>query len=270
MEPIADRLARLREQMAALELDALIVPRADEYLGEYLPPHNERLQWACDFTGSAGVAIIMADRAAVFTDGRYTVQVRAQVDQDLFEIHHIVETPPVKWLSEQLSAGAKVGYDPRMHSLNWQKAAKKTLAKRKLELAETEQNLVDLCWQDRPEPTIHEALLLDEAYTGQSSAEKRTRIGEAIAEEGAEAALVFAADSVCWLLNIRGRDVPSSPLLLSFALPYADGRVDLFTDPAKIPQGSDQPPRQRRRPRLAGSTAAGSGRRAGSRRRPVC
>jgi Xaa-Pro aminopeptidase len=238
MEPINERIQRLRAVMAERSLDALIVPRADEYLGEYLPPQNERLQWACDFTGSAGVCIVMAERAAVFTDGRYTVQVNQQVDPSLFDIHHLVETPHVKWLSQQLDGG-RVGYDPRMHTLRWQQAAEKTLAKRDIELVETEDNLVDLCWQDRPQPELQQALFLEETFTGRSSADKRAEVGAAIAEEGAEAALIFAADSVAWLLNIRGRDVPSLPLVLGYALLHDDGRLKFFTDPAKIPAGFD-------------------------------
>lgn len=239
MEPVADRLARLREAMAERRLDALIVPRADEYLGEYLPPENERLRWVSEFTGSAGVAIIFPDRAAVFTDGRYTVQVNQQVDSDLYETLHIVETPPLKWLAGQLEAGCRVGYDPRMHSLSWVKNARKALGKRKLELVETAENLVDLCWTDRPGAVIHQALLLDERYTGRSSTDKRAEIGAAIAEEGAEAALIFAADSVAWLLNIRGRDIPSLPLVMGFALLYSDGSMDFFCNPEKIPEGFD-------------------------------
>ncbi len=240
MEPIADRLTRLRALMSERGLDALIVPRADEYLGEYIPPQNERLRWVSDFTGSAGVAIVLADRAAVFADGRYTVQVRSQLDPEYFEIHHLVETPHVAWLAEQLPAGSKIGYDARLHSLNWQRAAAKTLSKHQHSLVETGDNLVDACWQGRPQPEVHQALLLGEEYTGQGSLDKRQAIGAELAELGANAALIFAADSVCWLLNIRGRDVPSLPLVLGFALLYEDGRVDFFTDPAKIPDGFDE------------------------------
>ncbi len=237
MEHISERLARLRGVMAERELDALIVPRADEYLGEYLPPENERLQWASDFTGSAGLAIVMAQGGAVFTDGRYTVQVRQQVDQDLFEILHSVETPHIKWLAGRLEAGSKVGYDPRTHSLNWARAAEKVLAKHAIELVETPDNLVDQCWRDRPVPPVHKAMLLDEEYTGRSSADKRADLAAVIREEGASAALIFAADSVAWLLNIRGRDIPSLPLVLGFALLHGDGRLDFFTNPDKIPEG---------------------------------
>ena len=239
MERIAERLGQVRAHMADLNLDAMVIPRADEYLGEYLPDYNERMLWISGFTGSAGAVIVMPERAAVFTDGRYTVQVRQQVDEDLYEILHLVETPPIKWLSGQLSGGARVGYDPRLHSLKWQKDAEKLLAKNDIELVELEQNLIDLSWTDRPVAEVHKALLLDESYSGQSSIDKRRQVGAAIAEQGAEAALVFAADSVAWLLNLRGRDIPSLPLVLGFALLYSDSRMVFFTNPDKIPEGFD-------------------------------
>ena len=237
MELIAQHLGTVREHMATMGLDAFIVPRADEYLGEYLPEHNERMHWISGFTGSAGTIIVLKDRAAIFVDGRYTVQVRQQVSEDLFEILHLIDDPNIEWLSKQLAEGAKVGYDPRMHSLNWQKSTLRILRKHGIELIELEQNPIDLSWENRPEPELHEALLLDEKYTGQSSPEKRTAIGQAIADDGAEAALIFAADSVAWLLNIRGRDVPSLPLVLGFAILNSDGRMQFFTNPAKIPEG---------------------------------
>jgi len=239
MELIAQRLAAVRAQMAERSLDALIIPRADEYLGEYLPECNERMLWISNFTGSAGVVIVLRDTAAVFADGRYTVQVREQVSTEHFDILHLTETPHVKWLSEQLPEGASVGYDSRLHSLNWHKAAEKVLAKKNISLTDTGGNLVDLCWQDRPAPEVHPALLLDQKYTGRSSADKRAAIGADIAEQGAEAALIFAADSVAWLLNIRGRDIPSLPLVLGFSILHSDGRMQFFTDPAKIPAGFD-------------------------------
>jgi Xaa-Pro aminopeptidase len=239
MNTIEQHLAAVREHMAALKLDAFIVPRADEYLGEYIPAHNERMRWISGFTGSAGAVIVLRDRAAIFVDGRYTVQVRQQVSKDFYEILHLVETPHVKWLADQLPAGSRVAYDARMHSLTWQQAAVKTLAKKRIELVELEQNLIDLCWDDRPQPEVHPAILLDERYTGKSSIDKRRDIGAAIAEQGAEAALIFAADSVAWLLNIRGRDIPSLPVVLGYALLYGDGRMVFFTDPDKIPDGFD-------------------------------
>ncbi len=237
MELVAERLASVRAQMADLNLDAFVIPRADEYLGEYLPAQNERMLWISNFTGSAGVVIVLRERAAIFVDGRYTVQVRRQVSEDLFEILHLVETPHMAWLAGELAEGARVAYDPRMHPLNWQKSATGALAKNKVALVELKQNLIDLCWHDRPAADSKQAILLAQTYTGQGSSEKRKEIGAAIAAEGGAAALIFAADSVAWLLNIRGRDIPCLPLVLGFGLLRADGCMLFFTDPAKIPEG---------------------------------
>jgi Xaa-Pro aminopeptidase len=233
----SQHLADLREHMAALELDALIVPRADEYLGEYLPAHNERMEWVSGFTGSAGMVIVLRDSAAIFVDGRYTVQVRQQVDESHFEILHLVDEPHLPWLAAQLPDNARVGCDTRTHPWNWYQQALKTLQEKSIALVSLEQNLIDLCWQDRPTVISHPALLLEEKYTGQPSLAKRREIGELIGAQGADAAYIFAADSVAWLLNIRGRDVPSLPLVLGSALLHSDGKMVFFTDPAKIPAG---------------------------------
>lgn len=237
---IADRLACVRRQMTARGLDSLIVPRADEYLGEYIPERNERMRWISGFTGSAGVVIVLADRAAIFVDGRYTVQVRKQVSAENFEILHLVETPHLAWLADQLEQGARVGYDPRMHPYNWQQEAEKAFNEAGLDFIGLDQNLIDACWDKRPAATAHAAVLLPESLTGRSSLDKRRSIASTIAEKGADAALVFAADSLAWLLNIRGQDVPCLPVVLGFGLLHDDGRLQFFTDPAKIPQGFDQ------------------------------
>lgn len=236
-DTIRARLEAVRAHMRARALDALIVPRADEYLGEYIPPRNERLRWISGFTGSAGVVVVLPDAAAIFVDGRYTVQVRQQVAAELFEYRHLVDEPHAHWLATRLERGARVGYDPRMHTLTWQKKTTDTLARRGVELVALEQNIVDLCWHDRPQAVRHPAILMEQRYTGKSSADKRREIGAAIAAQGADAALVFAADSVAWLLNIRGSDVPHLPLVLGHALLYADGRLSFFTDPLKFPAG---------------------------------
>lgn len=234
---LSDRLACVRTHMEALNLDAILVPRADEYLGEYIPERNERLRWISNFTGSAGVAIIMREQAAIFVDGRYTVQVRQQVPAELFEYLHLIEMPHVAWLAEQLEKGARVGYDARMHSLSWQKAAKETLSDSSIDLVELEANLIDLSWSDRPTADSRPAILLDQKFTGKASADKRREIGAAISDQGAAAALIFAADSVAWLLNLRGSDVPHLPLVLGFGLLYANGRMLFFCDSADIPEG---------------------------------
>lgn len=240
MKAIADRLAALRAAMSAADLDAWVVPRADEYLGEYIPAHNERLRWISAFTGSAGTVVVLADRAAIFVDGRYTVQVRNEVDPELFEYHHLVEEPHAAWLAEQLAAGASVGCDPRTHSLRWYRDTAARLEAAGVVLRGMTANLVDACWQDRPAPVISPALLLDERYSGESSAEKRARTGAVIQDKGADAALVFAPDSVSWLTNTRGTDIPCLPILQSFALLESSGALTVFADPGRIPAGFDQ------------------------------
>ena len=235
MTETAKRLADVRAIMSQLDADALFIPRADEYLGEYIPEHNERLHWISGFTGSAGMVVVLRDRAAIFVDGRYTVQVRKQVDPDHFEFLHLLEEPPAEWLAGQLDKGARVAYDPRMHTWQWLQETEKTLDRSGIELLELDAHPVDACWQGRPQPELHRATLMPESLTGRSSLEKRRETGAAITARGADAALIFAADSNAWLLNIRGNDVPCLPVVLGFGLLYADGNMQFFTDPAKIP-----------------------------------
>ncbi len=236
-QQIRERLGAVRCAMQRLELDALIVPRADEYLGEYLPPHNERLRWISGFSGSAGIVIVMHDSAAIFVDGRYTVQVRQQVPAELFEFLHLVEEPHARWLGKRLGAGKRVGYDSRMHTLSWQRRTSEVFEECSVALVALEENPIDRAWHDRPVPEIHPAMLMEQRFTGRASLDKRREIGALIAEKGADAALIFAADSIAWLLNIRGSDVPHVPVVLGYALLAADGSLQFFTDPAKIPPG---------------------------------
>ena len=234
---IVQRLEALRRWMAEVGYDGLVVPRADESLGEYLPAHNERLRWLTGFTGSAGAAIILRERAAIFVDGRYTVQVRRQVEPSLFEYCDLPGQPPVDWLSATLSAGSRVACDPRLHSLRWYRESLGQLADRDIELVAESDNPVDRFWQDRPTARVSQALLLEQAFTGESSVEKRRRIGRLVGEQGCDAALVFAPDSVSWLLNVRGRDIPRLPVLQCFGLLRADGGLTLCVEPGRIPDG---------------------------------
>ena len=237
MAGLEEHLASLREAMARENHDALFVPRADEYLGEYIPRHSERLRWLTGFTGSAGMAVVLRDRAAVFVDGRYTVQVRREVPPALFEYHHLIEEPPAKWLVAALPGGGRAACDPRLHSLRWYRETKDTLAASGIELCVEPHNLIDRCWRDRPAPVYRPAILLDEALTGASSAQKRQRIAATLRARGCDAALVFAPDSVSWLLNVRGADLPQLPVLMSCALLEADGSLTLFVDPRRLTEG---------------------------------
>jgi Xaa-Pro aminopeptidase len=240
MTEISTRLRALRATMSELDLDAWVIPRADEYLGEYIPAHNERLRWISGFTGSAGVVVVLADRAAIFVDGRYTVQVRKEVDGALFDFHHLQHDPLADWLAGKLPAGSRVGCDPRMHNLRWYRATEEKLRANGLSLVSCTDNPVDSCWHDRPAPVVSPALLLEERYTGASSTLKRERIAAVIKEAGADAALVFAPDSVSWLTNARGTDIPCLPILQSFALLDHSGELTVFVDSGRVPEKFDE------------------------------
>jgi Xaa-Pro aminopeptidase len=232
--PIAERLRRLRAELSARGLDGLIVPLTDEHRNEYVPACAQRLAWLTGFTGSAGVLVVLAERAVVFVDGRYTVQAEAQLDPQLFERRHLIEEPPAKWLGDQLSAGQRVGYDPALHVKAEIERYRAACAKRGAELVALDDNPVDAIWITRPAPPIAPIRELDERYAGESAMAKRARMGQKVAEAGAEVATITAPDSIAWLLNARGGDVAFNPLFLSFALLHADGGVELFVDPRKL------------------------------------
>ncbi len=234
---ILARLSAVRARLSALDYQALVVPRADEYLGEYLPEHHERLRWLTGFTGSAGTALILHDRAAIFVDGRYTVQVRQQVPAEFFEFFHLVDQPPLEWLVRQLPSGARVAVDTRLHSAQWCRRAASILADAGLELLATPNNLVDECWRERPAAQVNPVILLGEDYTGESSVDKRRRIGARVANAGADAALIFALDSISWLLNVRGTDIPRMPVIQAMAVIDTEGDLALMVDPGRIPEG---------------------------------
>lgn len=236
MEQTESRLQAVRGDMQASNLDALWVPRADEYLGEYVPEHNERLRWISGFKGSAGQVIVLQDKAAIFVDGRYTVQVRQQVAGRCFEYQHLIETPPLAWLCEALPAGARVGVDARLHSFNDYRVLQVALAKAQIEVVSLTHNPIDLHWHDRPQPVLQPALLLAVEFTGEGSMLKRQRIGAAIKAAGADVAIIAQPDAIAWLLNIRGTDVPRLPVILGTAILNVNGGLCFFTNPQKIPE----------------------------------
>lgn len=232
-----ERLARFRAVLRERGVDGFVLMRTDEHGSEYLPAHAERVAWLTGFTGSAAQAVVLADRAAVFSDGRYTVQLEQEVDPTLFERCHLVENPPHRWLERHLPEGARLGYDPWLA----RKAERQRLAAvaeaKGGSLVALEPNPVDAVWTDRPPPPIAPVRLHEERFAGESSATKRERIARVLGEKSADVLLLTAADAIAWLLNVRGGDIPFNPLVLSFALLERDGRCRWFLDPRKIPPG---------------------------------
>ncbi|MGF1835951.1 aminopeptidase P family protein [Photobacterium sanguinicancri] len=232
---ISQRVEQIRQWLAENQYDALLIPHEDEYLGEYIPAHSERLLWATGFTGSAGMAVITQDKAAVFVDGRYVVQVRKQVPGDVFEYCHLIDEPPVTWAQENLAAGSTVAVDARLHSSAWLARTCESVAD-KLNIISIDANPIDTLWHDRPTPTLSNAKLMGLDFVGQSSTDKRALIAAELKKQGAEAALLTQLDSIAWILNVRGSDVPSLPILLSTAIIHADASIDFYIDPARLPQ----------------------------------
>ncbi|HEY7578036.1 MAG TPA: aminopeptidase P family protein [Acetobacteraceae bacterium] len=227
---IDDRLTRLRQELGARGLQGFIAPRADEHLGEYVPASAERLAWLTGFTGSAGLAAVLPDKAAVFTDGRYILQVEAQTDPELWERRHIIEDPPSRWLAANAPADARVGYDPLLIS----EQGLSVYTDAGLAMVAVEGNPIDAIWPDRPAPPAAPAVPHPLEYAGRASEEKRERIAASLREAKQDAAVISDPASIAWLLNIRGGDVPFTPFVLGFAVVYADGGTELFVDPAKL------------------------------------
>jgi Xaa-Pro aminopeptidase len=232
--PRGARLRRLREELAAQGLDGFIVPRADEHQGEYVPPRGQRLAWLTGFTGSAGVAIVLRDRAALFVDGRYTLQAAAQVDAQLYEIHHLIDDPPARWIGAALSPGAVLGYDAWLHTPDDVERFRAAAEKAGASLCSVPENPLDRAWSGRPAAPIAPVVPHADRFAGESAQSKRARLGRTLAEGGAAAAVLTMPESIAWLLNIRGGDVPHTPLPLSFAILRQDGSVTLFIDRRKL------------------------------------
>jgi Xaa-Pro aminopeptidase len=225
----SDRLAALRARLAEAGLQGFVIPRSDEHIGEYVPPSGERLAWLSGFTGSAGMAIVLADRAAVFTDGRYTLQVRSQTDPALWECRHLTDEPPADWLKAH-AQGLRIGYDPWLHAA----PAIERLSVPGVTLVPVAANPLDAAWADRPAPPMAPARPHPEAFAGKPAAEKRAEAAAALRAANEAAAVLADPHSLAWLLNIRGGDLAHTPLALGFALLHADARVELFMAPEKI------------------------------------
>jgi len=232
----ADRIKELRRLMAAAKLDAYLVPRADEHQGEYVPASAARLKWLTGFSGSAGLAIIAKRAATLFVDGRYTVQARAEVEPELMEVSLLPRGRIGEWLSEKLTRGARVGFDPRLHTIAEVERLEAALAPRGIKLVPTPRNLVDRVWgRDRPAPPADSVSLHPVKFAGRSAQDKIADIQRLLKAERQDAVVLTLSDSVAWVFNIRGSDIPHTPVALAFALLPVTGKPELFIAAEKLP-----------------------------------
>ena len=254
------RLAALRAELEKRGLDGFVIPHSDEHQSEYLPARAERLAWLTAFTGSAGSAVVLMDKAVVFTDGRYTLQVAAQTDTKLFEPRDLVAEGPQGWIPDHLPKGAKLGYDPWLSTTHSVAHLKNAAEKAGGTLVAVESNPIDAIWTDQPPPPKNQPGDAPSLQSGgRDSAGQRARLAEGLKKAGADAAVITLADSLCWLLNIRGRDVPHTPFVLAFAILNADATVDLFLDKKRCSAEADRASGRGR----AAASAGGLCRRAG-------
>ena len=230
----ASRVAELRTELKRLWLDGFVVPRADRQQNEYLPASEERLAWLTGFTGSAGTAVILDDRAALFVDGRYTVQANTQVDGKIFSIEHLVEYPPEQWLEHNLRKGAKLGYDPWLHTSDQAEKLRKACAIAGADLVAADSNPIDALWRDRPAPPVGAVTLRELKLAGETACDKLKRVRGEMKKLRADALLVSDPQNVAWTFNIRGADVMHTPLALAFAMIPQEGRPALYVEIAKL------------------------------------
>ncbi len=228
------RLAALREQLKADRLDGFVVPLTDEHMSEYVGSYAQRLAWLTGFQGSAGSAVVLPEEAAIFVDGRYTLQVRAQVDGQHWSYQSVPETSIADWLLAHAPEGGRIGYDPWLHTNDWVKKARAALAEKGAELVAVGRNPIDAVWSDQPEPSRARLIVHPDQYAGKSSAAKRQEMADWLKEQHADAAVLAALDSIAWTFNVRGKDVDHTPVALSFALVHDDGTADMFVASEKI------------------------------------
>ncbi|GAB6854298.1 aminopeptidase P family protein [Asaia astilbis] len=227
--PLANRQALVRQELKASRVDGFILPRGDEFMGEYVAPYAERLAWLTGFTGSAGMAILLRDKAAVFSDGRYTSQLEDQVESDQWERLHITKEPPREWLAAH-GKGLKIGYDPRLVS----DVLVASLSNTGLELVAMDRNPIDAAWTDQPAPPQSEVRFQEDAFSGEGSLAKRQKLAAELDKAGQQTMLVCDPTSLAWLLNIRGDDVPHTPVILAFGILHQNASLEVFVDAARV------------------------------------
>jgi Xaa-Pro aminopeptidase len=229
-----ERIKALQRELKSRRLKGFLVPHSDEHQDEFLPPQAERLAWLTGFTGSAGVAVVLDKTAALFVDGRYILQARAQTNQQLFEVLQTPQAKPSSWIAEQLSKGAAVGYDPALHTIKEIERLTETLGKSGIRLVPVPANPIDSIWQDRPKPPSSQVVPHEIEFAGRSAHEKIRDVQAVLNEDRADAVLLTMLDSIAWLFNIRGGDIKHSPVASAYAIVPATGRPTLFIDAAKV------------------------------------
>ncbi|HEX7781357.1 MAG TPA: aminopeptidase P family protein [Sphingobium sp.] len=234
MSTYEDRLKALREQLKRDRLDGFVVPLTDEHMSEYVGAYAQRLAWLTGFQGSAGSAVVLPADAAIFVDGRYTLQVREQVDGSHWQYQSVPQTSVAAWLGDNVGQGARIGYDPWLHTSAWVKQATAALAEKGASLVAVDTNPVDAVWPDRPEPSRAKLVVHDDRYAGRGAAAKRQDMADWLVSKKADAAVLSALDSIAWTFNIRGQDVERTPVALAYAIVHADATADLYVAPEKI------------------------------------
>lgn len=231
---VAPRVAALRARLAADNLNAFLIPRADVHQGEYVPDSDARLAYVTGFTGSAGLAVVATNKAALLVDSRYTLQAPAQTDPEIFEVVDTTTTGPGDWIVANLSSGARLGFDPWLHTPGMLASLRQQLEKASITLVPVSENPVDALWTDRPLAPEGPIEVLGPNRTGKSAAEKLADLRSTMVQEGADATVFTLPESLCWLFNIRGRDIPHNPFVLGFAIVPAQGTPTLFVGESKL------------------------------------
>ena len=234
MSSYEDRLKALREELASRKLAGFVIPLTDEHMSEYVGEYAQRLSWLTGFQGSAGAAAVLSEEAAISTDGRYTIQVREQVDGKHWEYVGVPATSIAEWLAKHTDSGARIGYDPWLHTRQWVESATKALAEKGAELVAVDTNPIDAVWPDKPLPSDAKLVVHDDSYAGKSSAQKRQDMADDMADKNVDAAVLAALDSIAWTLNVRGTDVTHTPVALAYAIVHKDATTDLYVDPDKV------------------------------------
>ncbi|MEI9851226.1 MAG: aminopeptidase P family protein [Sphingomonas sp.] len=234
MSSHSDRLAALRDQLRRNRLDGFVVPLTDEHMSEYVGAYAQRLAWLTGFQGSAGTAVVLPQEAAIFTDGRYTLQVRQQVSANDWQYVSVPATSVAGWLGGHAPDGGRIGYDPWLHTRAWVEEARKALAEKGAELVAVDANPIDAIWPGKPAPSDATLAVQDDTHAGKASAAKRAEIADWLHERKADAVVLSALDSIAWAFNVRGADVSHTPVALAYAIVNSDGTADLFVAPEKM------------------------------------